>query len=161
MNSFENIVITLRAGCYGETFKSPISRSNIVFNICWIMSFIHPISCGLNISLQRKHRVQSARIWELKKPQVVAELELGVNIEFVPPCRHPVSPQVDALGFFFFLSTDQGLFHAICAWLWDMAFKQGTEQAWLLHRCSKEAGSFHFEWTYLRSDGYHSKQTWH
>ena len=62
--------------------------------------FLFPISCSLIFLQPRKQSRESARIWELKKPRDVAELEPGgVNIEFVPPWRHPVSPQVDALGF--------------------------------------------------------------
>lgn len=63
------------------------------------MSIIFPISCGVNMR-SRENKAGSAIICELKKPQVVAELDPGgVNIEFVPPWCHPVSPQVDALGF--------------------------------------------------------------
>lgn len=56
----------------------------------------------------------------------------------MPPCEPPGG----CLGFF---AAVQGFFNAICAWLRDMAFKQGTEQARLLYPLYEEAGSFHSE----------------
>lgn len=48
------------------------------------MSITFPVSRGLDIAAEKVK--QSARIRELKKPRVVAELEPGgVNIQFVPP----------------------------------------------------------------------------
>lgn len=58
-----------------------------------------PMSHNLNIC-SWESKAESAIIRELKKPQVVAELDpSGVHIELVPPCSHPVSPQVGAVGF--------------------------------------------------------------
>lgn len=63
--------------------------------------------------------------------------EHWVSSTMMPPCEPPGG----CLGFF---STVQGFFHAICAWLLDMAVKQGTEQAWLRYPLSKRSWKFSF-----------------
>lgn len=45
----------------------------------------------------------------------------------------------------------QALFHAICAWLQDMAFSRSTEQSMSSIFHSTETGSFHTQRAYIRS----------
>lgn len=86
----------------------------------------------LDVPSSKESRAES--LVDLRKSKgipVAAELDpRGVNIEFVPHCCHLVSLEVDATIFFFSLSMVHAFFffHAICAWILDMAVKQGTEK---------------------------------
>lgn len=141
---------------YVKCFKSWVNSWTMVFQICWLMCIILPNSCGVDIcSRDRKAECYKSRTQKAPSCGRARSwwCEHWVCSTTMPPCEAPGG----CLGFF---SAVQDFFQAICSRLQDMAFMQGTEKAWLLYPRSKEAGSFHSEWTNLRSDGYHSKQTW-
>lgn len=105
------------------------------------MSITFPVSRGLDIAAEKVK--QSARIQGTQKAPSCGRAEAwwcehSVCSTMMPPCEPPGG----CLGFF---AAVQGFFNAICAWLRDMAFKQGTEQARLLYPLYEEAGSFHSE----------------
>lgn len=101
---------------------------------------------------KRRNFLNTLELWQ--SCCLVELLPDSVNIEFVPPRCHPVSPQVDALGFSLqfrvsFMPSVPG------PGTWHSSRAQNRHGSYTLAPKRLEAV------TDLRSDGYHSKEAWH